>query len=293
MVQHYINNGHTHIRTHVNVDPVIKTKHLEIAERVLKSFQDQITYEIVAFPQHGLLAHEDMPSLLREALESGATKLGGLDPAGIDKNIENSLQVTMNIAKEYGVDVDLHLHDRGHVGFYTMDKWLDMVEEQGFKGRTAFSHAFGLSELPTAKQQQFAERLNKCNVEIMSTIPISIHSSLIPIDVMRKTGVDVSLGCDGFYDSWSPFVPGDVMEKVYNFCDYTSKTSERSLRESLGLITGGVTPLSENGEQQWPNVGKEASFVFLDASCSAEAIARMPKSRELMHKGNLFKPLDE
>ncbi|MDN6194145.1 MAG: hypothetical protein L0I88_03810 [Alkalibacterium sp.] len=127
----------------------------------------------------------------------------------------------------------------------------------------------------------------------MSTIPISIHSSLIPIDVMRKTGVDVSLGCDGFYDSWSPFVPGDVMEKVYNFCDYTSKTSERSLRESLGLITGGVTPLSENGEQQWPNVGKEASFVFLDASCSAEAIARMPKSRELMHKGNLFKPLDE
>ena len=87
MVQHYINNGHTDIRTHVNVDPVIKTKHLEIAERVLKSFQDQITYEIVAFPQHGLLAHEDMPSLLREALESGATKLGRLDPAGIDKNI--------------------------------------------------------------------------------------------------------------------------------------------------------------------------------------------------------------
>lgn len=44
IIQHYIKNGHTHIRTHVNVDPQIETKHMEIAKRVLDSYQDQITY---------------------------------------------------------------------------------------------------------------------------------------------------------------------------------------------------------------------------------------------------------
>src|SRR5699024_4806560 len=53
MIQHYIVNGHTHIRTHINVDPHIKTKHIALIKEVLQQYKDQITYEIVAFPQHG------------------------------------------------------------------------------------------------------------------------------------------------------------------------------------------------------------------------------------------------
>jgi len=290
MIELHLSNGVNHIRTHVNIDPFIKLKNLEGVKKALKAYEQYVTYEIVAFPQHGLLAHEEMPDLLRQALQSGATILGGLDPAGIDKDIEKSLQVTMDIAKEFDVDVDMHLHDRGRVGYYTMDKWLDMVKEQDYKGATTFSHAFGLSKLTPPIQKQFAKKLSDHNVEIMSTIPISINAQLIPIDIMRAQGVKVSLGCDGFFDSWSPFVPGDILEKVYNFCEYTGKSSERSLRESLSLITQGVTPLNEEGDQVWPKVGDEASFVFVDASCSAEAVARLPKKRLLMHKGKLYKP---
>ncbi|GKV57262.1 deaminase [Sporosarcina sp. NCCP-2222] len=288
MIELHLSNGVNHIRTHVNIDPFIKLKNLEGVKKALKAYEQYITYEIVAFPQHGLLAHEEMPGLLRQALESGATILGGLDPAGIDQDIEKSLQVTMDIAKEYNVDVDMHLHDRGQVGYYTMDKWLDMVKEQDFKGSTAFSHAFGLSALTPFMQKQFAKKLNEHHVEIMSTIPISINSQLIPIDILREEGVKVALGCDGFYDSWSPYVPGDVLEKVHNFCDYTGKSSERSLRESVSLITQGVTPLNGEGKQVWPMVGDEASFVFVNASCSAEAVARLPKNRQMMHRGKLY-----
>ena len=55
VVQYYIKNGHRHIRSHCNVDPYIGTKHIEITKEVLASYEDKITYEIVAFPQHGLL----------------------------------------------------------------------------------------------------------------------------------------------------------------------------------------------------------------------------------------------
>jgi cytosine/adenosine deaminase-related metal-dependent hydrolase len=288
MIELHLKNGVNHIRTHVNIDPFVKLKNLEGVKKALEAYEQYLTYEIVAFPQHGLLAHEEMPSLLRQALDSGATILGVLDPAGIDKDIEKSLQVTMDIAKSCNVDVDMHLHDRGQVGFYTMDKWLNMVKEQNYKGHTSFSHAFSLSSLSPQLQKQFAKKLSEYDVEIMSTIPLSINHQLIPIDTLKAAGVKVALGCDGFYDSWSPYFSGDILEKVRNFCQYTGKADERSLRESLNLITQGVTPLTIEGQQQWPQVGIEANFVFVDASCSAEAIARLPKNRMLMHKGKLY-----
>lgn len=288
MIELHLKNGVNHIRTHVNIDPFIKLKNLEGVKRALESYKEYLTYEIVAFPQHGLLLHEEMPGLLREALQSGAGILGGLDPAGIDGNVEKSLEMTMEIAKEYGVDVDMHFHDRGHIGYYTMDRWLDMVSAEDYQGKTTFSHAFGLSELQPGVQQNFARKLKEYDVSIMSTIPISVNHKVIPIDILKESGVAVGLGCDGFYDSWSPFVSGDSMEKVNHFCDYTGKSTERALRNSLGLITGGVTPLDDKGNQQWPKPGDEASFVFTDVSCSAEAVARLPEDRQLMHRGILF-----
>ena len=57
----------------------------------------------------------------------------------------------MNIAKEYGVDVDLHLHDRGQVGFYTMDKWLGTwLRSRNLKEEPPSVMHFGLSELPSS-----------------------------------------------------------------------------------------------------------------------------------------------
>ena len=32
----------------------------------------------------------------------------------------------MDIATEFDADVDIHLHDGGHVGYYTTDKWIDI-----------------------------------------------------------------------------------------------------------------------------------------------------------------------
>lgn len=94
----------------------------------------------------------------------------------------------------------------------------------------------------------------------------SIHNQLIPIDTLRQQGVRVSVVGDGFYDSWNPNFSGDILEKVQQFCEYTGKSSERALRESLGPITQGIPPLDANGHQVWPVVGDGASYDFAEAS---------------------------
>lgn len=115
-----------------------------------------------------------------------------------------------------------------------------------------------------------------------------MKKKLLPIDALQKADIFVGIGCDGFYDSWSPYVSGDVVEKLRNYCDYTGKSNEQALRQSLSLITNNLTPLDENGQKQWPEVGDTASFVFTDAVCSAQVAARIPEKRILMHEGNFY-----
>lgn len=42
----------------------------------------------------------------------------------------------MEIAQRYQVDVDFHFHDRDYLGYYTMDKWIDLIEQYNFAQKT-------------------------------------------------------------------------------------------------------------------------------------------------------------
>ncbi|WP_313892785.1 amidohydrolase [Psychrobacillus sp.] len=286
MIETLLEKGSTHIRTHVNIDPYIGLKNLEGVRTALESFKGKVTADIIAFPQHGLL-RESVPSLMREAMRSGATMVGGLDPAGIDNAIEKSLYEVMDIATEFDADVDIHLHDGGFVGYYTTDKWIDIVQDANYQGRTALSHSFCLGDIPVPQQEIVARRLAEQDVAIMSTIPINLGRVIPPIDLLDAHGVKVHFGCDGFYDSWSPYGTGDVLEKATRFCELTRKIDEKSLRNSLKWVTGGIVALNEDGQKVWPNIQDDASFVFFDAASSAEVVARKPNNRLVMVRGEL------
>lgn len=287
MIETLLQSGSTHIRTHVNIDPYIGLKNLEGVVAALETFKGKVTADIIAFPQHGLL-RESVPQLMREAMRSGATMVGGLDPAGIDRAIEKSLYEVMDIATEFDADVDIHLHDGGHVGYYTTDKWIDIVLEANYRGRTALSHSFCLGDIPIPQQIVVANRLAEADVAIMSTIPINLNRVIPPIDLLDNHGVKVHFGCDGFYDSWSPYGNGDVLEKATRFCELTNKKEEKSLKNALKWVTGGILPLNKDGQKVWPNIQDDANFIFFDAASSAEVVARKPKNRLVMVKGELL-----
>ncbi|WP_144554997.1 amidohydrolase [Bacillus sp. X1(2014)] len=282
MIDLLLSHGSTHIRTHVNIDPYIGLKNLEGIKTALEDYSDKLTYEIVAFPQHGLLTENVIP-LMKEAMRSGAQLVGGLDPAGIDRNIEKSLYEVMNLATEFDADIDIHLHDRGNVGFYTVDKLAEMVDAAKWHNRVAVSHAFSLGEVAVPQQEEIAAKMSKLGMSIMSTIPIT--STLPPIELFDQNGVNVYLGCDGFYDSWGPYGTGDVLEKVTRYSELYRKSDERSLAQTLKYATGGPTPLTKDGEVAWPLVGDKANLVLVNASCSAEAVARTTEREAVIFNG--------
>lgn len=284
MLELLLRNGATNIRTHCNVDPVIGLRNLEPTLAALGTYKDRLSGRIVAFPQHGLLRSNSM-QLVKDAMRMGAQLVGGVDPATVDNDIEKSLHTIMDIAVEFNADVDIHLHDANNLGTFTMKRLASLTEEAGWQGRVTISHALGLGGVTDKEAEEVAERLAALKIDITSTVPIG--KQVIPIPLLDRKGVKVSLGNDSITDHWSPFGTGDMLQKANRLAERFGWSDERSLGKALRFITGGKETLNNEGKRVWPNVGDEASFVLTNATCAAEAVARQTEKRVVMYKGNV------
>ena len=284
MLELLLRNGATNIRTHCNVDPVIGLRNLEATLAALGTYKDRLSGRIVAFPQHGLLRSNSM-QLVKDAMRMGAQLVGGVDPATVDNDIEKSLHTIMDIAVEFNADVDIHLHDVNNLGTFTMKRLASLTEEAGWQGRVTISHALGLGGVTDKEAEEVAERLAALKIDITSTVPIG--KQVIPIPLLDKKGVKVSLGNDSITDHWSPFGTGDMLQKANRLAERFGWSDERSLGKALRFITGGKETLNNEGKRVWPNVGDEASFVLTNATCAAEAVARQTEKSVVMYKGNV------
>jgi cytosine/adenosine deaminase-related metal-dependent hydrolase len=283
MIELLLENGHTHIRTHCNVDPIIGLKNLEATVNALSKYEDVLTYDIVAFPQHGLLK-SDSVQLVRDAMKNGATLVGGVDPGTVDRNIEKSLYTIFEIAAENSRGVDIHLHDPNTLGAFTFERMAHYTKEAGLKGRATISHGIALGDLQGEDLANMANLLKEQEIDVSTTVPI--NRTTIPIPTLDKVGISVSVGHDSITDHWSPFGTGNTIKKLSILAERFRMVDEYSLSRALKYGTGGVTPLNDAGERVWPKVGDDATMMLVDATCSAEAIARRSTVQSLYSKGN-------
>ncbi|WP_026581774.1 amidohydrolase [Bacillus sp. J33] len=284
LLQQLLSFGSTHIRTHVDIYPEVKLQNLDGVQQTLEEFSNYASSEIVAFAQHGLL-RSGTPELIREAVRKGAGIVGAVDPATVDNNIEASLVQLMDLAVEGNADIDLHLHDPGHLGTFTMKRLAILTKEAGWEGRIAISHAFGLGDVSREEAQEMAEILKDAGISIVTSLPIG--RAIPPVDLLSECGVEIAVGNDNIFDSWWPTGNGDILERAGRLIERYRWTDEKSLSQTLRFITGGKTPLDPEGNQIWPKAGDEASMILVDAGCSAEAIARRSERRAVFYKGKL------
>lgn len=277
-------NGVTSARVQVNVDPVIGLENVERVKKALDNYSNKLDYELVAFPQHGLLRSNSV-ELMKESIKSGVDVVGGLDPATIDNNIEASLDKMMDIAVEFNKDIDIHIHDRGTLGIYTIKRLAKLIEEAKWNNRVTISHGYCLGDLLESDAIDISNKFKELGIGISTTCPID--TACPPIPLLYENGVNVNIINDNINDHWSPFGTGDLLQRASRMAEKFSWIDEYSLTRAISFITGGITPLGSSGSVNWPKVGDEASMIFINSSCSAEAVARISKREAVMFKGKI------
>ncbi|VTP75842.1 Cytosine deaminase [Leclercia adecarboxylata] len=278
--------GSTIARSHCNIEPVSGLKNLENLQAVLARRKPGFDCEIVAFPQHGLLL-SNAEKLMREAMQAGAHYVGGLDPTSVDGAMEKSLNPHVPDCaglRQRGGYPPARNQPGGRGGGELHGA--DRRENPELKGKLTISHAFALATMNEQQVDEIATRMAAQQVTIASTVPIgTLH---MPLKQLRDKGVFVH---DRHRQRDRPLVrrmaSATCWKKPTSMPSSIFAPNEQTLSRALGIATGDVLPLNDNGERVWPKAQDAASFVLVDASCSAEAVARISPRTATFHNGNL------
>ncbi|RWR31061.1 metal-dependent hydrolase [Sinirhodobacter populi] len=279
-----IAQGSTRMRSHVMVDGSVGLASLETVLAVRAEYRDLIDVELVAFPQSGILRSPGTDSLLDEAISLGADVIGGLDPASFDRDPQRHLDVVFGIAERRGVPVDIHLHDGGSLGAFTIEEIIARTEATGLQGRVAISHAYGLGDLAPDAARRLAARLARAGIAIMTNAP-GAHA-FPPVALLRAEGVTVFSGSDNIRDSWWPYGDGDMLGRAMMIGYRSGFYTDAELEAAFDVVTYGgakALGLADYGLE----AGKRADFVALAAAHVPEAVVAVPRQRAVYRAGRL------
>ena len=213
LLRHLAGLGSLAIRSHTDIHPDVGVESVEAMLDLKRELADLLDLQVVAFPQQGLLSRPGTAELMRQAARLGIDALGGLDPAGIDNNSEGQLRFLFDLAGDSGCGLDIHLHDRGTMGLWQLERIAAYTAERGLGGRVMVSHAYCLGEAGTTRVRELADRFVRAGVALMTTAPADGPAP--PIKALRAAGVTVCSGNDGIRDAWSPLSTGDQLERAY------------------------------------------------------------------------------
>lgn len=214
-----IANGILYLRTHINVNSELDVKVLESIVAAKERLSEYIDIQIVVLPSKGILQDEDGPEVVKTALEHGGDLLGGMDPASTNGDIERTLDLWFDIADEYDVDIDCHIHDPGTLGMYVLNRLAERTIEAGYEGRVTASHAFALADSAkygsrNTQNPGFTENELKSyhGSELSAAIPlykeaglkfVTCHPSTrprMPIPALFSEDIPISWGSDNISD---------------------------------------------------------------------------------------------
>ena len=280
-----IATGTTHIRTHVDIDTEIGLKGFEGVRRTQAELADALTMQLVAFPQSGMLVRPGTVDLLEDALRNGAEVMGGLDPSTIDRDPVRHLDTVFGLAEKYDVDVDIHLHEPGELGAFSIELIAERTKALGYQGRVVISHAFALGGVDETRFGRLVELLLENDIAIMTHGPGG-HRSIPNIKELAARGVRLCTGNDGIRDSWGPLNTPDMLERVFIVIYRNNLRRDEDIENVLGVATeGGAGVMKADGYGL--REGADADLVLVDGETHVEAVISRPARHLVMKRGRV------
>ena len=229
--------------------------------------------QIVAFPQSGLVCQPGVEDLMDAALSDGADVVGGMDPCSIDRDPVRQIDALFRLATKHAKPIDIHLHEPGEMGAFSLDLILERVEGLGLHGQVTISHGFCLGMIAAADRDALLARMARTGTAIATTAPAA--SAVPPLAICRAAGVTVYAGNDGIRDTWTPFAQPDMLDRAMHLGLRNGLRRDDELDVALDCVTTAAAQacgFTDYGLEP----GCRADLVLVDADTVAEAIVSRP-----------------
>lgn len=103
------------------------------------------------------------------ALAMGADVVGGLDPSSMDRDPKASLDAIFRLAEKHGKPIDIHLHEYGELGAFTLEEIIARTRAHGMQGKVGVSHCFCLGAPNPHRVGPLMEQVAREDIRIFTT----------------------------------------------------------------------------------------------------------------------------
>jgi len=287
-------NGVLFVRSHVDVcDP--KLTALRAMLEVKQEFADQITLQLVAFPQQGIQSFPDGEGLMRRAVELGVDAVGGIPHFELTREYgEQSVKYAMALAHEFNKLVDIHCDETDD----DQSRFLEVLAAETIRlemqGRVTASHTTAMHSYNNAYAGRLIVNVRRAGLH-MVTNPLDnavlqgrfdhypIRRGHTRVKELLAAGVNVCLGHDSVMDPWYPLGKADPLQAAFTLAHYGQMSGYEELRTLIDMITvNGARALELRDYGLEP--GCRADLVLFDAPTESDAI-RLMASRRLVIRG--------
>jgi cytosine deaminase len=277
--------GTTHMRTHVEVDPGVGLRGLEGVLPLVKEYAWAIDLQLCVFPQEGLINNPGTDELLIESLERGCRAIGGAPY--VDSDSHGQIDRIFELARDYDVDVDLHLDFGPTADGMDIDYVCRRTEEYQYGGRVAVGHVTRAVSLSPADLDALAKRTAGAGVALtvlpstdlflmgrQHTHDFNVTRGVVPVHRLLHHGVNCSLSSNNILNPFTPYGDCSQMRMANLYANICQVGSKADMRECFAMVTqrpARMMRLSDYGLA----VGKSADLVVLDSASPDMAVAEL------------------
>ncbi|MEJ1089619.1 amidohydrolase family protein [Microbacterium sp. Mu-80] len=281
----FVRHGTTAIRTHVDVDLGVGLRGIEAVHEAFAAYEGALAHEIVAFPQDGVLRRPGVQQLLSDAVRAGAQHIGGLDPAGIDRDPVGQIDAIFDIAEHSGCGIDIHLHDGGSLGAFQFDLIIERTRRRGLDGRVNIAHGFAIVDVDAARRRDLLQAMAELGITMTTVAPMRMPQ--LDLHEFAAAGVRYGFGTDGIRDLWSPYGTGDLMGIAWQYARAGGVVRDEDLRRVVEPATSLAAPFA-GVERNDLSVGSRADVVVVDAENPMDALVRILPRESVIGGGRLL-----
>ena len=290
-----IPNGTTHMRTHLEVDPVVGLRSLEGILPLVDEYKWAMDIEICIFPQEGLLNNPGTDELIVAGIEGGGSVVGAAPYTDTDPH--GQIDRIFEIARQYDIDIDMHLDFGPDATDFDLDYVCRLTERYGWGGRVAIGHVTKLAALDPDALDEKAKRLAAAGVAV-TVLPATDlflmgrhqeHSAMRGVAAAHRllhAGANCSLSSNNILNPFTPF--GDCslirMANLYaNVCHVGARDDTVECLEMITNRSARLMRLDDYGLE----VGKAADMVVLDCYDRLSAVAELAQPLLGFKRGRL------
>lgn len=277
--------GTTHIRSHIDIDPLTKLSGVEALMRIREDFKGYMDIEFVAFPQSGIVKAPGVADDMAKALDMGVEFIGGLDPEVFDNDRKGHLDVIFKLAEKTGKPIDIHLHEPEQVGLATIKDIIARGKALGMKDKITISHGFALGQISKDELKAVLPEMVDLGVRVIGSAPGNV--TFPPVDPLLDAGILYAGANDNIQDMWSPWGNGDLLQRAMFLAYKNNYRADAPLMRPFEMVTSIPAKhikLADHGLEHLKE-GANANLVVIEASDIPAAVLTVPPRKLVLKNG--------